>query len=33
MRQNRPFTEESVKEIREAALMSCQHLKLPKSYQ
>jgi D-glucosaminate PTS system EIIA component len=33
MRQNGPFTEESVKEIREAALMSCQHLKLPKSYQ
>ncbi|MFK9094363.1 PTS sugar transporter subunit IIA [Bacillus salipaludis] len=33
MRQNRPFSEESVKEIREAALMSCQHLKLPKSYQ
>lgn len=29
MRQNQPFTDESVKEIREAALMSCQHLKLP----
>lgn len=29
MRQNQPFTEEIVKEIREAALMSCQHLKLP----
>lgn len=29
MRQNQPFTEESVGEIREAALLSCQHLKLP----
>jgi D-glucosaminate-specific PTS system IIA component len=29
MRQNQPFTEESVKEIKESALMSCQHLKLP----
>ncbi|PTY79366.1 hypothetical protein B5V89_06185 [Heyndrickxia sporothermodurans] len=29
MRQNQPFTEESVKEIKEAALLSCQHLKLP----
>lgn len=29
MRQNQPFTEESVRKIREAALLSCQHLKLP----
>lgn len=29
MRQNQPFTEESVKEIREAAIMSCQYLQLP----
>ncbi|WP_206207800.1 PTS sugar transporter subunit IIA [Virgibacillus profundi] len=31
MRQNRPFTEESLNEIKEATLMNCQHLKVPKS--
>ncbi|GGP10194.1 PTS sugar transporter subunit IIA [Oceanobacillus neutriphilus] len=29
MRQNQPFTTESVAQIREAALLSCQHLQLP----
>lgn len=29
MRRDLPFTEESVNEIREAAVMNCQHLKLP----
>jgi D-glucosaminate-specific PTS system IIA component len=31
MRQKQPFTEECVDEIREAAVMSCQHLKLPQT--
>ncbi|MFD1446796.1 PTS sugar transporter subunit IIA [Oceanobacillus profundus] len=29
IRQNRPFTDESIKEINEAAIMNCQHLKVP----
>lgn len=29
MRQNNPFTDESIKEIKEAAIMNCQHLKVP----
>ncbi|GEN88994.1 PTS fructose transporter subunit IIA [Oceanobacillus sp. FSL W8-0428] len=29
MRQKQPFTAESVAQIREAALLSCQHLRLP----
>lgn len=31
MRQKQPFTEESVNEIREAAIMNCQHLKVPQT--
>ncbi|AIF44532.1 PTS sugar transporter subunit IIA [Virgibacillus sp. SK37] len=31
MRQDHPFTDESVNEIKEAALMNCQHLKINKS--
>ncbi|WP_190279557.1 PTS sugar transporter subunit IIA [Ornithinibacillus gellani] len=29
MRQNQPYTEDSVNEIKEAAIMNCQQLKLP----